>query len=144
MREAEIQREVEAALGGEPDLVLLRNSVGRAKFFNEETGSTYTVPFGLGIGSPDLVGILRTPLGLGVWFCIELKVPGEHPTEEQRKCHAIWRRFGALVYVATSVDEARRALDDARQSVVSRLLAFAQRPAAEREATLAAWKAVAA
>lgn len=117
MRENEIQRRVMIALGAEPDLILFKNSVGRAKFISEETGSAHTVPFGLMVSSPDLVGILRAPNGLGIWFCLELKVPGEKPTPDQVKCHEIWRQFGALVYVVTSVEEARAALADARRRV---------------------------
>lgn len=122
MLEAEIQRQIEDALGSEPDVLLLRNSVGRAKFFSEVTGTTYTVPFGLGVGSPDLVALLTLPgVPLACWLCIEVKRPGEHPTEEQRKCHAIWRRFGALVYVARSAEGAKRALLDARARVAAAL-----------------------
>jgi hypothetical protein len=116
-REAEIQRQIEEALGAEPDLLLLRNSVGRAEYVSE-TGQQYTVPYGLGVGSPDLVGMLAVPgRELAAWFCIEVKRPAEEPTPHQTKCHGIWRRFRALVYVCCSVDEARAALADARARV---------------------------
>lgn len=118
LSEAEIQRRIEAALGAEPDLLLLKNSVGRANYVSD-AGKPYTVPYGLGVGSPDLVGLLMTPAGFAAWFCIEVKRPGEQPTPAQLKCHAIWRRFGARVAVCTSVEEARAALADARKVVAA-------------------------
>lgn len=111
-RENAIQRDVEAAIGAEPDLLLLRNNVGQAEHVNEKTARIYRLPYGLGVGSPDLVGILAPH---GRWFCLELKAPGEKPRKEQRECHAVWRRFGAFVETATSVDEARAALARARE-----------------------------
>jgi hypothetical protein len=110
-RENSIQRDVELAIGAEPDLLILRNNVGQAKHINETTGDIYRMPYGLGVGSPDLVGILGPR---GRWFCLELKQPGELPTAKQRACHAAWRRFGAFVATVTSVEEARAALEQAR------------------------------
>jgi hypothetical protein len=126
--EKEIQSQIEIAIGSEPDLLLLRNSCGHAKFVNEEDGKTWHVPYGLGNGSPDLVGLLRrqfrhrsndarqvsSPLVVGVWFCLEVKVPGEYATPEQEKVHKLWRRFGAFVAVVHGVAEARAALARAR------------------------------
>lgn len=113
MTEAELQRRILAALGSERDLLILTNSVGRASYLSDD-GRPYTVPYGLGEGSPDLVGMLLSPSGLACWFCLENKLPGEKPRANQEKCHAIWRRFGALIYVAHSVEEAKAALTDAR------------------------------
>ena len=112
-RENALQRDIQAAIGAEPDLLLFKNSVGHARFVNDD-GREYTVPYGLGKGSPDLVGILAPS---GRWFCLELKVPGEDATDEQQKVHDVWRRFGALVYAVHSVDEARAGLEDARGRV---------------------------
>lgn len=111
--EKEIQRAVELAIGAEHDLLLMRNSVGLAPYFDAKTGKTWRVPYGLGVGSPDLVGILLVGR-LGVWLALEVKVPGEDATDEQAKVHAIWRRFGAYVAVVHSVAEARFALTAAR------------------------------
>lgn len=107
--EAEIQRQIEAAIGAEPDLLLLKNSVGLARHVSKD-GKQFHVPYGLGKGSPDLVGML-----CGRWFCIEVKVPGEDAEPEQAKCHEAWARFGAFIRVAHSVDEARAALAEARE-----------------------------
>lgn len=115
--ETKIQRDIEAALGAERDLILLKNSNGTARFINETDGKEFFVPYGLGVGSPDLVGILRVAIGggvVGVWLCLEIKTPEGELDAEQEKCHAIWRRFGALIYVVRSVDEARVALSSAR------------------------------
>lgn len=109
-----IQREILDALGAEPDLLLFRNNVGQARHADEKTGRVFFVPYGLGTGSPDVVGILRRGR-VGIWFCLELKRPGEEPDPHQEKCHAVWRAFGACVGVATSVDEARAALEEARR-----------------------------
>ncbi len=111
--ESKIQREIELALGAEPDLLLLRNSVGEAAFFNRD-GKRYQVPYGLGVGSPDLVGLLLGGGSCAVWFCLEVKRPDEDLTKDQVKCHEVWRRFGALVFVVRSVDEACAALQTAR------------------------------
>ncbi len=115
--EGEIQRQIEAAFGSAPDLLLIRNSVGEAKHVDEETAKVWHVPYGLGTGSPDLVAMLRTPLGFSVWFCLEVKAPEGDVDPEQEKCHRIWRDFGALIYVVRSVKEAREALDHARATV---------------------------
>lgn len=110
------QAAIEADLGAEPDLLILRNSVGQARFTNTDA-KEYFVPFGLGPGSPDLVGILRVPFGgvaVGVWFALEIKANEGDLDPEQLKCHAIWRRFGAFIETVRSVDEARAALERAR------------------------------
>ncbi len=116
--ETKIQADIEAAIGAEPDLLLLRNSVGRATFYSDE-GKPYHVPYGLGVGSPDLVGLLRIELRPGVavavWFCLEVKAAEGALEPEQVKCHAMWRRFGALIYTVRSPDEARAALACARR-----------------------------
>lgn len=114
--EASVQREILLEIGSEPDLLLLVNSVGRAKYDSPD-GKPYTVPYGLGVGSPDLVGLLSGTDGIARWFAIEVKRPGEEPRPEQVKCHEVWRRRGALVYTAHSPEEARAALENARERV---------------------------
>lgn len=114
--EKKIQADIEADLGSEPDLLLLRNAVGKATYVDGEA-KEYHVPFGLGVGSPDLVAILRVETGIapiGLWLCFEVKAEEGDVDPEQEKCHAIWRRFGALVVVVRSVAEAREALEEAR------------------------------
>ncbi len=110
--ESSIQASIELELGAEPDLLLLRNNVGVSIHFRED-GSEYRIPYGLGKGSPDLVGLLFRA-GSALWFCLEVKAPGEDATDEQKKCHTIWRRFGAFISVVESVEQARAALHRAR------------------------------
>lgn len=123
--EKKIQADIEAAIGADPDLLLLRNAVGRAKYMNGEAHE-YHVPFGLGVGSPDLVGILRHQTRshvLGLWLCLEVKAAEGELDPEQIECHRIWRMFGALIYTVRSVADARAALGDARRVVRLALLA---------------------
>ena len=48
--EAEIQRQFEAEIGAEPDLLFFKNSNGLARHTTDE-GKQLTVPYGLGTGS---------------------------------------------------------------------------------------------
>jgi hypothetical protein len=117
--EKKIQADIEADLGSEADLLLLRNAVGKATYVDDEARE-FHVPFGLGVGSPDLVASLRIPsTAIGVWFCLEVKAAEGDVDPEQEKCHRVWRRFGALIYVVRSVVEARAALTEARAALVA-------------------------
>jgi hypothetical protein len=111
VRENAIQRLIMAAIGAEPDLLLFKNSVGHAEHV-DANGKVFHVPYGLTKSSPDLVGIVA-PAGL--WFCLEVKQAGEYATAEQKRCHEVWRSFGAFVEVVHSVAEARAALGRARE-----------------------------
>lgn len=133
--EKKIQTDIEAAIGAEPDLLLFKNSVGKATYTNEKDGKTYFVPYGLGEGSPDLVGLLRVDVPVeghwalarrdqgryvprhvpvAIWFCLEVKPPEGELDPEQVKCHEVWRRFGAFIETVRSADDARAALARAR------------------------------
>lgn len=114
--EKNLQREIEAAIGSEPDLLLLRNSVGEAIYYTGE-GQQYHVPYGLGVGSPDLVALLRVGDTLAAWFALEVKTDAGELSQDQIRTHRVWRTFGALIYVVRSVDEATRALTTAREAV---------------------------
>jgi len=117
-----IQRNIEAAIGAEPDFLLLRNSVGKAHYTNEKTGKTYHVPYGLGEGSADLVGVLAP---WGTFIGMEVKDPNGVVEPHQGHNHEVWRRFGALVYVVRSVEDARQALKQARQHIALRTIKHA-------------------
>ena len=128
--EKSVQRDILLAIGAEPDLLLMRNTVGTAKYYDEETGKRRVITYGLGTGTPDIVGILfdeRT--GLGVWFCIECKRPGETSTVKQREVRQAWETFGALVYECHSASEALEALAMARKTVERRTAFSASRSA---------------
>lgn len=108
MSEAQIQRAILLAIGAIPGLIVLRNSVGVARYTGDD-GRTATVRYGLGVGSPDLVC-----LHAGRCFGLEVKRPGERPTPEQVQCHAAWERVaGVRTWVVTSVDEAKSAVTEA-------------------------------
>lgn len=62
-----------------PDARLFRNHNGRLR--DPKTGQW--VQFGLGPGSPDLVG-WRVVNGVAVFVGIEVKLPGERPRADQR------------------------------------------------------------
>lgn len=79
-------------------VLLWRNNCGRL----QDRGGRW-VSYGLGLGSPDLVGILR-PAGRLV--AVEVKVPGKKPEPHQDAWHRAARAAGALVIVAHSVEEA--------------------------------------
>jgi len=108
--ENKIQADIEAALGAEPDLLLLRNAVGDAVYHND-AGEMRRLKYGLLTGSPDLVGILAPH---GRWVCFECKAIGGSLSDDQIRVHRIWRAMGAFVAVVHSVEEARAALNDAR------------------------------
>lgn len=103
-----LQNEIRLALGSEPDLLLMRNSVGVAEHVRED-GSVYKVPYGLGPGTPDLVGILK-----GRWFALEVKDGSGRPSAQQVRVHKLWERFGTHVIVVRSVADAITALQTAR------------------------------
>lgn len=111
MSEARLLKEILADIGAEPGLLILRNHVGAAERFDERSNATHYETFGLGEGTPDLVGILAPS---GRWFCLEIKTATGRVSPEQAKCHPLWRRFGAFVAVVRSIDEARVALARAR------------------------------
>ena len=83
-------------------VLLWRNNTGKLQ---DRTGRW--VQYGLGLGSPDLVGILRPS---GRMIAVEVKVPGRKPEEHQEAWHRAARAAGALVIVAHSVQEALDAL----------------------------------
>jgi hypothetical protein len=105
--ESKIQYEIRRALGLEPDLELNVNTQG---VFKDDRGCTHRV--GLGVGTPDLVGILAPS---GRTFALEVKSATGRLTEEQKLCIARWRKLGAFVAVVRSADEAKQALQRARE-----------------------------
>lgn len=111
--ERDAQAEIMLAIGAAPDLLIMKNSIGKAKYVNDD-GSQFTVPYGLAKGSPDLVGILKVG-ERGCWFCLECKTDVGELSEDQIKIGLLWTRFGAYVAVARNADDARRHLEQARE-----------------------------
>jgi hypothetical protein len=84
---------------------VVRNQVG----FDGEHRAAY----GLGKGSPDLVGVLRS----GRAFCIEVKSASGRVTPEQSAWWRAARSWGVTGGIAHSVAEAMALLDDAEVGV---------------------------
>jgi len=81
-----------------PDLILFRNNTGVADF------GAAKVAYGLGRGSPDLVGCYR-----GRWFCLEVKRPGEKAQPHQIAWANRLALYGGFCTTVTSVEEAKMA-----------------------------------
>lgn len=107
MKESQIQQLIRLALGLEKDLELMPNVVGQ---FKDDRGNVRRV--GLGVGTPDLVGILAPS---GRMFALEVKSDDGRTRPEQKVCHERWRARGAFVAVVRSPDDAKAALERARQ-----------------------------
>ncbi len=105
-----IQSRIAAALGAKPGVLLMRNAIYHGLMPSGGCGE-----YGLGVGTPDLVGALAP---FGRWFALEVKQPGKKATAEQAKTHRIWRSFGIFVAVVHSVEEAEAALDRARKGLL--------------------------
>lgn len=103
---------------------LALNRSGRCRLLDNEVGTGASasgsfVRYGLGNGSPDLVGVLRTtPPTL---FCIEVKMPGKHLNADQPAWWRSARAWGVLGGVAHSINEAMALLDLAESGVVGGL-----------------------
>lgn len=104
MSETAIMRSIHDAIVVTGRALLWRNNVGRARF-----GAAW-VAYGLGIGSPDLVGLVRSS---GRAFALEVKTATGRLSPEQRAWHRAWSEAGGFVACVRSVDEALGALEDA-------------------------------
>ena len=111
MTERDLQHAIRLRLGRERDLVLFRNQVGQTK-----TDHGY-LRYGLGVGSPDLVGILAPH---GRWVCLEIKTETGRVSEDQERWHKLARKFGAHVEIVRSVDDAVSAIERARNANTNR------------------------
>lgn len=95
--EALVLREVVKALETVQGLHIMRNSVGMV------TTQHGRLPYGLGVGSSDLVGILAPS---GRWVAIEVKSEDGDLTDAQRAWLHRMRERGAIAGVARSGAEA--------------------------------------
>jgi hypothetical protein len=83
----------------------MRNNVGVAKTEGR------TVRYGVGgKGGSDLIGIVR---GTGRFVACEVKSEGGRPTQQQLMFLDRVRRSGGLAFIARSVDDVVRELEDA-------------------------------
>lgn len=131
--ESQVEREVLRAVGTIPDALLLRNEVGQghpaavrhalqhalAPFGPAVVATAlsvlqrHTIRWGLGVGSPDLVGSVAGRAG-----GLELKAPDGHTSPDQERWHTAARRRGAFVAVVHSADEAQAAVERWRKGEV--------------------------
>lgn len=89
------------------------NRSGRARMLDNEVGMdqvTHT-RYGLGVGSPDLIGVLRNGRVIG----LEVKTARGTPTKEQLAWLVVLRKWGGFGAIVRSVDEAMAALARAEQ-----------------------------
>jgi hypothetical protein len=109
--ERDIQAQIRACVNRLPFARVVRNNTGMLRDVRD-----VPVFYGLGEGSPDLVGAIRVHLvsrkPIGIAFGIEVKRPGKKPTPPQRAWHRFARLWGIHVIVADSaelaVSEVRR------------------------------------
>lgn len=113
--EGHILDDIRLDLGKERDLLLFRNAVVHAEYWDAKTGKVIHVHGGLPTGSSDLVGVGPG----GRFFGLEVKKPGERPTAEQETWLALVRRFGGFGGWADSAEMARAALLRAREGMLS-------------------------
>lgn len=99
MREAPILHAVRSALVATGRVLLWRNNVG--------VDTTRGVRFGLGVGSPDLVGVLRPD---GRMLACEVKTPEGRLRPEQRMWRDAFIAAGGLYILARSPEDALRGL----------------------------------
>jgi hypothetical protein len=112
-REQQLQNEIRLALGSHPDVRLFRNNVGALP---DPRGQLVT--YGLCTGSSDLIGLRRVTVTpdmvgqqLAVFSALEVKRPGQKPTEPQKKFLAMVQNMGGLSGVVTSIESARSILN---------------------------------
>lgn len=105
MTESSIMRAIREAINATRRARIVRNHVG----FDQEIKTKY----GLGVGSPDLIGVLKKPLGK--CFAIEVKTPIGRLSAEQKAWWRAARLYGITGGVARSVEEALALLDEAER-----------------------------
>lgn len=114
MKETDIQFAIRRDLAVD-GLPLWRNNVG----FDRER----RVHYGLGLGSPDLVGILPVVIEprhvgrtLGVFVGVEVKSARGRVSADQAAWHRVATDRGGLIIVARSPEEAGMAIDAWRRA----------------------------
>lgn len=105
MNEAALLAAIRDALVESGRVMIWRNNSGMLRADHGRV-----VRFGLGLGSADLIGLLR---GSGRFFALEIKAPRGVVSAEQRAWIGAVEAAGGFARVVRSVDEALRALDEA-------------------------------
>lgn len=97
--EKDIQRQILEYLAYQPDIYAWRNNAGM--ILKEHKGKTRAINLGEA-GLPDILGVIAPE---GRLLGIEVKRPGREPTKLQQGKIEELRQRGALVFVATSVED---------------------------------------
>ncbi len=99
--ETTIQQQVQMALAAIRDVYVTRNTVGRLQ---DRNGAWWS--FGLGDGSPDLIGIYAHPRGVALAFGVEVKTAKGRVEADQKTWHAVMDRRGLPTFLARTPEEA--------------------------------------
>lgn len=110
MNETTLSKRIRVAVARSGRAIVTRNNIGLAIPYGRP--GARPVGFGLGVGSPDLVGVL---IPSGRAFCLEIKTETGRVSADQTRCHDAWRRRGIFVAVVRSVEDAMSALERAHQ-----------------------------
>jgi hypothetical protein len=106
--EADLLRSIRDRFAVAPDVILWRNNTGRL-----QDATRRWVTFGLGVGSADLVGLVRP----GRFFALECKAGRGKETPEQLAWAKAVRAMGGFVATVRTVDEAIAALAACRSGI---------------------------
>lgn len=100
----ELTHPIQAALNKMDGVRVWRNNSGMLK---DHRG--VPLRYGMGNGSADLIGCVRVG-GVGRYFALEVKRPGQVPTTDQYAWMATVRLLGGFACVVHSVEEAAKAV----------------------------------
>ena len=126
MTETELMHAIMVALSVEPGVVLWRNHTGYVEVVDENGARPQRFGVG-GKGGADLIGIVTRKITIpsdcgmgddveevGVFVALEVKTPKGRVAPEQTMHLEIVRRAGGFAAVVRSVDDAKAALERAR------------------------------
>ena len=99
--EGTIQAEGLQALAAIRDVYVTRNTVGRLQ---DRHGAWWT--FGLGVGSPDVIGIYAHPRGVALAFGVEFKTDKGRVEADQELWHRVMDKRGLPTFLARTPEEA--------------------------------------
>lgn len=121
--ESEITAAIRSHVNRLPWARLWRNNTGELE---DKRGRW--VSYGLGIGSPDLVGIVRRKGGIGVFVGIEVKRGARKPSVNQVEWLKMIDAFGGVSASVNSVDEALEIIAIARVCTIHEVKAILSLP----------------
>ena len=104
--EKKVQSDILKLLSELEEVIVFRNSVGLLNVI-QSNGRIIKLKQGLGKGSTDIIGSYCYR-GIGIFFAIEVKRPGEKARLDQIECHKKWRKYGIMV---ETFDDSAKALE---------------------------------